>query len=277
MGWVTRRYIERFKSQEIPDRQDGCFYVHSGLTYDAYNAYTSTTISLSATAGTTVIVTSSAAHFSANDIGQRIRAVDADGATLGELEITAYTSSTVVLGEVKYDFSTTSYAANYWGVSATSISGLDHLEAKTVTILADGGTSKPDQTVSSGTITLPYDAFVVNVGLGYTQTLKTLPQEAGSQRGTSQGKIQRINQVGFKVNRSFKGFYCGGATDMLDQVRFRDPSTLMGTPELLYTGTIPNVTFRDDYRYGSQVIIQNSDPLPIELLSVITSIDTNDK
>jgi len=280
IGASAKRYVERFKSQEIPELQDTCFYVHSGLTYDAYNSTTTptaTTISLSATAGTSVVVTSSAAYFASNDVGQRIRAIDANGATVGELEVTAYSQSTIVVGKVKYAFDASTYASGYWGVSVEEISVLDHLEGETVTVLADGGVDKPNKVVSNGTITLAYDYFVINVGLPYTQTIKTLPQEAGSQRGTSQGKIQRINQIGFKVNKSHKGFYCGGDETYLDKVQFRDPTTLLGTPELLYTGVIPNISFRDDYRYGSQVLIQNSDPLPIELLSLMTSIDTNDK
>lgn len=227
--------------------------------------------------GDSVVISSSTSYFSAEDVGQRIRAIDADGEIVGEMKIIGYTSATIVIGEVIYPVDETTFAGGSWGLSVSSISGLDHLEGETVTVLADGGTDKPDKVVSNGTITLSYDYFVVNVGLPYTQRIKTLPQEAGSQRGTAQGKIQRINQVGFKVNRSFKGFYCGGADDMLDKVQYRDPSTLMGTPELLYTGVIPNISFRDDYRYGSQVIIENTEPLPIELLSVMTTIDTNDK
>jgi hypothetical protein len=277
---ATVRYIERFKTQEIPDRQDQCFYVHSGLGYDAYAATTTptaTTISISATAGTSVIVTSSAAYFSAAQVGRRIRAVDVDGLTLGELKITTVSSSTIVIGEVISNFDALAYATGRWGVSVVSISGLGHLEGETISVLGDGGTDKPNKVVSNGTITLAYNYFIVNVGLPYTQKLKTLPQEAGSQRGTAQGKIQRINQVGFKVNRSHRGFLCAGHVDYLEKIQFRDPSTLLGTPESLYTGTIPNISFRDDYRYGSQVLIYNSDPLPIELLSIITTIDTNDK
>lgn len=280
IGGSAVRYIERFKSQTVPDRQDKCFYVHSGLTYDAYEqtaASTASSLSLAATAGTSVVVTCSVARFESNDVGQRIRAIDASGNTLGEMEITGFTSSTIVVGDVKTNFSTTAYAAGYWGISVNTLTGLGHLEAETVSVLADGGTDKPNKVVSNGTITLAYDYFVVSAGLPYTQSIKTLPAEAGSQRGTSQGKIQRINQVGFKVNRSFKGFNVGGDTTMLDQIQFRDPTTLMGTPELLYTGTIPNISFRDDYRYGSQVLIQNSDPLPIELLSLMITLDTNDK
>jgi hypothetical protein len=307
IGGTTKRYIERFKSQEIPDRQDQCFYVHSGLTYDGYLetslTATASTISLNATAGTNVIVTCNTGYFSAGDIGQRIRAINSDGDILGELKITNYTSSTIVSGIVKYAFSTTAYATGKWGVSVTGLSGLDHLEAKTVSVLADGGTDKPNKVVSNGTITLAYDYFYVSVGLPYDQILYTLPQEAGAQRGTAQGKKQRINEIALKVNKSHKGFYVGGTEADVDEVRyadvlipdvvytgtipnanfvlkrvsFRDPTTLLGTPELLYTGTIPNISFRDDYKYGSQVYIKNSDPLPIELLALITTIDTNEK
>lgn len=303
---ATKRYIERFNSPEVPDRQDKCWYVHSGLSYDAFDSTltpTSTSISLNATAGTSVIITSSAAYFASGDIGQRIRAIDSDGDILGELKVTNFTSSTIVSGIVKYNFSTTAYAAGRWGVSVNEISGLDHLEAKTVTVLADGGTDKPNKVVSNGTITLAYDYFVVTPGLPYSQIVKTLPQEAGAQRGTAQGKIQRISQVAFKVNKSHKGFLVGGTEDDLDEIRYadvltpdvvytgtipnadfvlkrisyRDPVTLLGTPELLFTGTIPNITFRDDYKYGAQVYLQNDDPLPIELLNIITTLDTNEK
>lgn len=307
IGGATKRYVERFKSQEIPDRQDQCFYVHSGLTYDGYTetslTATASTISLNATAGTSVIVTCNTAYFSVGDIGQRIRAINSDGDILGELKITNYTSSTIVSGVVKYNFSTTAYATGFWGLSVNSLSGLGHLEGKTVSVLADGGTDKPNKVVSNGTITLAYDYFYVNVGLPYDQIIYTLPQEAGAQRGTAQGKKQRINEVAFKVNKSHKGFYVGGTEDDVDEVRyadelipdvvytgtipnadfvlkrvsFRDPATLLGTPELLYTGIIPNITFRDDYKYGSKVYIKNSDPLPVELLSLITTIDTNEK
>ena len=280
IGGDERRYIERFVSQEVPERQDKCWYVHSGLTYDAYEATTTptaTTISLSATAGTTVVVTSSAVYFSADDIGQRIRAINSDGETVGELHINGFTSSTIVFGDVRYDFDATSYTSGTWGVSVSAISGLDHLEAKEVVVLADGGLDKPNKTVSGGSITLGYDYFVVTAGLPYTQKLKTVPQEAGAQRGTAVGKIQRISEIALKVNRSHRGIKIGGSDDEMQKISFRQGSTVLGTPEALYTGVIPNLTFRNDYKYGSQVQIHNEDPLPVEILSIVTSLDTNEK
>jgi hypothetical protein len=225
----------------------------------------------------TILVTSSSAYFSAGDVGQRVRALNSDGEIDGEIIITGFTSSTVVIGTMRYLFGESSYDAGDWGLSVTQVSGLQHLEGKTLSILGDGGTEKPNPVVSNGTITLSTDYFVIIAGLPYTQKITTLAQESGSQRGTAQGKVQRINQVGFKVNRSHKGFLCGGTEDYVEKIQFREPSTLMGTPESLYTGTIPNISFRDDYQYGSHVHIQNPDPLPIEMLSIITTIDTNDK
>ena len=277
---ADRRYIERFKSQIVPDRQDQCFYLHSGLTYSAYDATaasTASSLSLSATAGSSVIVTCSSSRFVAGSVGRRIRAIDSAGATVGELLITGYTSGTIVIGEVKKSFGALTYAAGLWGISVTTISGLDHLEAKSVGVLADGGTDKPSKTVSNGSITLAYNYFVVNVGLPYTQKIKTLAQEPPNARGTSQGKKQRISEVAFKVNRSFKGFKVGRDEDSLTKNQFRDPTTLMGAPEALFTGTIPNIPFPGDYEYGAQVLIHNEEPLPMELLSIITTIETHDK
>jgi hypothetical protein len=277
---AVHKYIEVFENPEVPDRQDLCLYLHSALTYNAYDETASpiaTNLSLSVTSGTSVVVTTSAAYFSTDDVGQRIRTIDADGVTLGELEITAYTSTTVVIGKIVYAFDALSYTAGYWGVSVDTISGLDHLEAENVKVLADGGLDEPAKTVSAGIINLEYNYFVVSAGLPYEQKLRTLPPEAGSARGTSQGKIQKIYQLSFKVNRSFSGFQVGGNDDLLDQINFRDPSTLMGTPEALYTGTIPNILFRDDFRYGSQVTIFNDEPLPMEILSIIYHMETYDK
>jgi hypothetical protein len=207
--------------------------------------------------------------------------------TLGECLITSVASTRIVHGTVTKSFSTIAnvvttastlnYASGYWGLSVDTITGLDHLEGETLKVLADGGIDAPDEVVSNGSITLNYDYFVVNAGLPYTQKLKTLPIEAGSSRGTAQGKVQRIYEVGFKVNNSYKGFTTGGETAYLEKVSTRDPSTLMGTPELLYTGIIPNISFRDDWKYGSVVLVENPDPLPLELLNIIACLSTEDK
>jgi len=274
----VKRYIEVFENMIVPERQDKCLYLHSALEYDAYEDTEDedADLTLSGTAGT-ITLTSSEDYFVAEDVGKRVRAIDEDGATLGEVKITAYSEATIVTGTVIYAFDSTTYDAGRWGVSVEALSGLDHLEGKTVKVLADGGVDKPDKVVSSASINLAYDYFVVSVGLPYEQKVYTLPFEAGSSRGTAQGKKQRIYQVAFKLNRSYRGFNVGGTEDMAERVSFRDPSTLLGTPEELFTGILPNINFKDDWRYGSQVFVGNDEPFPIEILSIIAMLETSDK
>jgi hypothetical protein len=277
----TKRYIEYFESVTPADRQDKMVYLHSSLEFDAYdltNASNSNcTISLSATAGTSVVLTCSSNYFTPSDETMRIRAINSSGSTIGEFYISSYSSAKIVTGEVRYAFSSSTIAPGYWGKSVDAISGMDHLEKMTVKVLADGGLDKPDKTVTGGTVALAYNYFVVQCGLPYDQIVHTLPFDKGSQRGTAQGKIQKINQIMFKVNRSYRGFSVGGTAELAERVEFREPATLLGTPELLVSGVLPNINFRDDYQYGSKIYVFNDEPFPVEILSIMAMLDTQDK
>ncbi len=105
---TVKKYIEVFEDIDPPDRQDLCLYLHSALTYNAFTVNTTANISLSATAGT-ITVTSSAAYFATDDVGQRLRAINADGDIVGEIEITSYGSTTLVKGTSKYNFLWSNY------------------------------------------------------------------------------------------------------------------------------------------------------------------------
>ena len=268
-------YIERFASQLLPTKgdfvtiqADQLNYVHCGLTYSAFSANTTAAISLSSTSGV-ITITSSSAYFSAGQVGNRIRIVDTYDTSQGEGVINAFTSSTVINVSVTTTFLSTASVAGLWGVSVTSISGNSQLEQSTVVALGDGTVISGTFVVSNGTITLSKDYFVVTIGLQAVQKLLTLPQEAGAQRGTAQGKIQRIANIGFKLNNSYQGFSISGTTGTLQQV--------VTSTSALFTGIKPNISFGDDYRRGSQVYIQNSDPLPIEITSIIIELDTHER
>lgn len=286
-AWVTverwingsrKRYVELFENLTVPARQDKCLYLHSALTYDAYEqtSLSSTTISLSNTAGS-ITVTSSTSFFAAGSVNKRIRMIDDDGVTLGEGLVTAYTSGTSVTVSVTTVFTSLSSSAGYWGLSVSSVSGLSHLEAKTVGILADGNTESLTRTVASGVVTLGSNYFVINVGLSYNQIIATLPKEGGSARGTANAKFQRVHEIAFKVNRSTQDFQYGQDANNLDYVN----QSFTPTVTSLYTGIIPpetgGIAMRGGYARGASVYIKNSTPLPIELLSIVFSIETSDK
>lgn len=279
--WVNgsqKKYIEYFENIEVPERQDKCMYLHSALRFDAYEATStsSVTISLSASSGS-VTLTSSSAYFNGQMIGRRIRAIDAAGTTIGQGQITATASTTSITLSITTTFNALSYAAGRWGVSVSSVSGLTHLEAKTVGILADGLTESLTRTVASGAVTLGSNYWVVTVGLSYDQILFTLPKEAGTNRGTAQGKFQRINEIALKVNRSTQDFKYGPDADNLDNINLAFTPTVT----TLYTGVLPpqggGITMRGGYKRGAQVYIKNPNPLPMEVLSIIGSLDTNEK
>lgn len=279
--WINgtqKKYVEYFENVELPEQQYDCLYLHSALTYDAYDATStsSVTISLSASSGS-VTLTASSAYFNGEMIGRRLRAIDEDGDTIGEGSITATGSTTSITLSITTTFNALSYSSGRWGVSVSTISGLTHLEAKTIGILADGVTESLTRSVASGVVTLGSNYFVIHAGLSYDQILYTLPKEAGTNRGTAQGKLQRINEIALKVNRSTQGFKYGTDASNLDD------ANVAFTPSVstLYTGILPpqggGLTMRGGYFRGAQVYIKNPNPLPMEILSIMAAVDTEEK
>ncbi len=275
---VQKKYVEYFENVEIPTRQDLCIYLDSALSYNAYESTStsSATISLSASSGS-VTLTSSTAYFNGGMIGKKIRVINSAGTTLGQGQITATASTLSITLSITTTFSALAYSAGFWGVSVSTVSGLTHLEAKTVGILADGLTESLTRTVASGAVTLGSSYFVIHVGLSYDQILYTLPREAAAQRGTAQGKIQRFSEIALKVNRSTQNFKYGTDASHLDDINMAFTPTVTS----LYTGILPpqagGIAMRGGYKRGAQVYFKNSNPLPMEILSIMGALDTNEK
>ena len=273
-----RKYVEFFENIEVPSRQDKCLYLHSALSYDAYESTSTSnvTVSLSASSGS-VTLTSSTAYFNGAMINRKLRAINSAGTTIGEGTITATASTTSITLSITTTFTALSYSAGLWGVAVRSVSGLDHLDAKTIGILADGLTDSLVRTVASGTVTLTTMAFVISAGLSYDQLLFTLPKEAATQRGTAQGKWQRYSEIGFKVNRSTQNFKYGLDASNLDDVNLAITPTVTS----LYTGVLPpqggGLAMRGGYKRGAQIYVKNTQPLPLEILNIMGNLDTNEK
>lgn len=280
--WINgsrKKYIEFFEDVVVPTRQDKCLYLHSALTYDAYETTTTSnvTISLSASSGS-VTLTASSAYFDSQHVNRTIRAINTTtGATVGEGEITATGSTTSITLSITTTFNALSYMAGEWGMSVRTVAGLSHLSAKTVGIIADGQVDSVTKTVASSSVTLGSLAFVISVGLSYDQVIYTLPKEAATNRGTAQSKFQRYNEIAFKVNRSTQDFKYGIDADNLDSVN----TAFVPTVTTLYTGYLPTaeggLAMRGGYKRGAQIYIKNSNPLPIELLQIVGTLDTKDK
>lgn len=151
----------------------------------------------------------------------------------------------------------------YDGAPTTSITGLGHLEGKTVSILADGAVM-PQQVVTAGAVTLQQAASVVHVGLPITSDIKTLPL-AFEVQGYGQGRQKNVNKVWLRVNRS-SGIFAGPDTDNLTEVKQRTTEPY-GSPPSLKSEEV-SVVVSPSWSDSGQVVVRQSDPLPLTVVSM---------
>ncbi len=164
-------------------------------------------------------------------------------------------------------------ALSYSGSAASTISGLDHLEGQTVSILADGATH-PDKTVSSGSVTLDRSALNVKIGLAYTSLLQTMRLNAGSQNGTSQGKTKRIYDITVRMFETI-GVEVGPNLSDMERIPFRSSADLMDEGIPPFTGD-KEVEFRGNYETDGFIFVRQTQPLPFTILSLYPRLTTND-
>jgi hypothetical protein len=161
----------------------------------------------------------------------------------------------------------------YSGSATTTISGLDHLEGQTVSVLANGSTH-PDRTVTAGSITLSRSSTKVKVGLKYTSLLQTMRIDAGSQNGTSQAKTKRIYNITVRLYESI-GVEVGPDLNNMESIPFRSSAALMDTAIPVYTGD-KEVEFRGNYETDGYIYVRQTQPLPLTVLSLYPELITND-
>ncbi len=268
----TVRHIERVQDLITPEIQSKCWYVRAGLHYDAFSETEGQDLTLSGTSG---VVTATASGFSVDMVKRRIRFCDDALNVLGEMIITEYVNATTVKGKVVKDFPQTTLKGGYWGVSVADIAGMEHLEGREVQILADGAVQSP-KTVENGGFTLDLDAFYIIAGLGYQTYIKTMPLEAGSKNGTAVGKRKRINELSMRVWRT-SGCRIGYNLENLQRVKYRDPEVPMGLPAPLFTGIIPNNKFNQGWVWEASITVEQSEPLPMNILAIAPIINEVDK
>jgi len=155
----------------------------------------------------------------------------------------------------------------------TSVSGLSHLEGQTVKILADGGV-QTDKIVSSGAVTLDSSAKQIHVGLPYKAVMKTLKLEPGSDQGSAQGKIKRIDRIIFRLFESLD-LKTGPNSSTIKDILLRTTTSPTGalTPQ---SGDF-EIAFDGSYEREGQIYTSSSQPLPVTILSMLLSLTVYDR
>ena len=156
----------------------------------------------------------------------------------------------------------------YDGAAATTISGLDHLEGKTVSILADGAVH-PRRVVTDGSITLDQESSTVQIGLPITADLQTLPVAMQIDGSFGQGRNKAVNNTWLRVYRS-SGIFVGPDENHLVEAKQRTTEPY-GSPPALKSQEI-SVVMTPSWSDGAQVYVRQSDPLPLVVVSITHEI-----
>lgn len=143
----------------------------------------------------------------------------------------------------------------------TRITGLDHLEARTVSVLMDGFSTTA--TVVGGAITLPEAASTIVVGLPYEALIETLalPDEP---------KKKITGEIYLELVNSFD-VYAGRREDELRLVRTRAPGEI-GAP-ILFTGLADPVRPTQVVDRYATIIVKHSSPYPMTLTGLYYGVE----
>lgn len=161
------------------------------------------------------------------------------------------------------------------GITATSApgaatwGGLAHLEGKVVDIVADGVVMQ-QQVVTGGQVTIPRNAFSVQIGLPFKTQIKTLTPEVQGNTGSAQGNSMRVAEITLRFLQTI-GCEVNG-----QPIAFRDLGAgVLNQPPALFTGNhrLENLGWE---RGQASLVIEQNQPLPFHLLCVIKKMSIND-
>lgn len=150
----------------------------------------------------------------------------------------------------------------------TRWSQLDHLEGRTVKIVADGAV-RADKKVIAGSVTLDEPASSIEVGLSYAHLVQPLPPDIPGAGGTMQGRKLRPIDITFRLHET-----CALRVDvgygLIDVPFKRFGNARLDEGPHTFTGdkTVRAFGWRSDGTLPAWRIDQDT-PLPFKLLSVV--------
>lgn len=152
-----------------------------------------------------------------------------------------------------------------------NFSGLDHLEGMEVSILGDGNVFTR-QTVVGGAITLDHAVTRAIIGLPFSCIAQTLP--IITPQAVIESRRKRVVGIGIRMDKS-RGIKIGPTLDRLQELRERSDEDF-GAPTRFVNGLKYQLQY-SDWNSEGQTYFQQDDPLPVNILSIISDIDVGDE
>jgi len=165
------------------------------------------------------------------------------------------------------DWEGSDFYVSYTSPGTATLTGLDHLEGRTVAVVADG-VVKENEIVYNGQIVIDSDAYsYVVVGLPFKSTVAPMYVDIDGQYGTSKGNLSagREATIRFKDTYSAKVGRTGQSAD-LEDVIFDNYSSP------LYSGDFP-VWFDSSDEFLLSCYVVQDEPMPCTVLAMIPKLE----
>lgn len=272
---ATKRYVERFSSREYTDIAVDATFMDSFLSYDGRNT-SATTLSLSTGAGWTIddtitITAAAGTPFVAGDVGNEFWLYVGDD--MVRISVTGFTDTTHVTGTPSKTVpaSLRGVATTTWTRAVDEFAGAGHLEAKSISVFADGNVvANPNNseytaiTVSSATFTTVECHGVLHAGLPYLSDMETLDLDV---QGTQiRDKQKNVTHISLYVESS-RGIFAGPDEDHLEE---RTPTSISEYDDTWPEDTeLVEVDLKSTWENTGRVLVRQKDPLPLTILAAI--------
>lgn len=283
---VIKRYIESMSLRYVTD-QATMNFMDCALVSNGWNT-TATTVILSG--GTNyddtenLTLGASAGIWSASDVGNALilQQLDANGVEVSRVRatISAWLGNPAnVQAHVDkiVPVALRNTAKTTWAMVRKVVTGLSHLEGKTVSVMGDGyvvaspnNADYPVLTVTGGQITMPAPYAIVTVGLPFISDFQPLDLDTPGP-STIKDKKVIVTRVGLYLEAS-RGVWIGqpdGPTaalplNRLQEVKMRDAESYSTTVTPITDLVV--VAIESDWGSG-RFLVRQVDPLPITILS----------
>lgn len=161
--------------------------------------------------------------------------------------------------------------------SSTTITGLNHLEAETVYVWANGK-DLGSYTVSSGSITVSEAVTTAIVGLTYTAQWKSSKLAYGARQGTALLQAKQIRHFGAILqNTHYQGLEYGRDFTNMDPLPLTKEGATIADDTVHSEFDEGLVEFPGTWDTDSRLCLQATAPKPCTILAAVMGIETNEK
>jgi hypothetical protein len=167
--------------------------------------------------------------------------------------------------DAKYVDSFLTYAST---TAASTISGLWHLEGKTVQVLTEGAVH-PSRVVAGGAIALDAAYTKVQIGLPYVSDMQTLPL-ALETAAVGQGMEKNVSTVSLRVHQS-STVSAGPTFGDLTAYPARNVLDPYGSAPALKSEEL-RFDIAPDWNSDGAICVRQTDPLPLTVLSIAADV-----